>query len=95
MFLPALQEDSVSITISVDLHYVEWPHRYSMLWIHDNLCNQFSVGGNPGGFQLVMNNFGLALLCSSIVISEESIPGRQIAESKDMYYVRTFKGCRL
>lgn len=95
MFLPALQEDSVSITVSVDLHYVEWPPRYSMWWIRDNLCNQFSVGGNPGGFQLGMSSFGHASLCTSMVIPEEPIPGRQIAQSKDMYYVRTFKGCRL
>lgn len=93
-FLPALQDDSVSITINVDLHYVEWPHRYFMLWIHDNLYNQFSIGGYPGGFQLVMSNFGHASLCTSIVISEESISGRQIAESKAMYYIRTFKGSR-
>lgn len=50
-----------------------------MLWIHDNLCNQFSVGGYPGGFQLATSNFGHASLCTSIVISGESIPGRQIA----------------
>ena len=79
----------------MDLHYVEWSQKYSMLCIHDNLCNQFSVGGYPGGFRPMMSNFGHASLCTSTVISEGSIPGRQIAECKDMYSVRTFTGSGL
>lgn len=61
-FLLALQDDSVSIRINVDLQYFERLHRYSMLWIHDNLCNQFPISEYPGGFQPVMNNFGHASL---------------------------------
>lgn len=54
-----------------------------MLRIHDNLCNQFSVDVYPGGFRAVMGNFGHASLCTSIVTSEGSVPGRQTAGSTD------------
>lgn len=79
----------------MNLHYVEWSQKYSVLCICNNLCSQFPVGGYPGGFRPMMSSFGHASLCTSMAISEGSVPGRQTAECKDMYSVRTFTGSGL